>query len=119
MGLYGIDGREGVYIIECIEQKVGADLAFQALEFCFRAFEFCFAACHFRVVPPCAQSHGESAAQRESEIDDVAEEKEEFEARGVRRPGDRQKSLGIGSHTQCLRYELEDHERVHHLIKSG
>ena len=47
------------------------------------------------------------------------EEKEEFEARGVRRPVYRQKNLGIGSHTQCLRHELEDHERVHHLIKSG
>ena len=98
---------------------MGADLAFQALEFCFCPFEFCFAACHFCCIPPSAQSHGESAAQRESEIDDVAEEKEEFEAWGVRRPVYRQKSLGIGSHTQCLRHELEDHERVHHLIKSG
>ena len=41
--------------------------------------EFCFAARHFCSIPSSAQSCGKRTAEGESEVDDIAEKKEDFE----------------------------------------
>ena len=96
---------------------MGADLAFEALQFCFRASEFRLAACHFRCVPPSAQPRGKSTAECEREIDNVANKKENFEITSLEVLMVEHIFGRIMRKSQSTDEMLEEQKRVHQFVE--